>query len=159
MKCMKAVVPRAVCGLPIAEAVPAQATEGGIGRPITGMEVTPYAAVVPNARITFDPAASTSTTTFNSATNTWETTVPAGLAGNVFASGLPFVVPAAGFPGGINPIVSHARWPRPMDLPCPSGAQRPWFVPIGRIGTRGLRQRALRRPTLPQFTRTSTASS
>ncbi|CDY77772.1 hypothetical protein BGLT_06577 [Caballeronia glathei] len=47
MKCMKAVAPRAVCGLPIAEAVPAQATEGGIGRPITGMEVTPYAAVVP----------------------------------------------------------------------------------------------------------------
>jgi len=70
---------------------------------------TPYAAVVPNARITFDPAASTSTTTFNSATNTWETTVPAGLAGNVFASGLPFVVPAAGFPGGINPIVWKAH--------------------------------------------------
>lgn len=49
MKGMKAVVSGAACGPPIAAAVPAQATEGGIDRPITGMQVTPYAGAVPPA--------------------------------------------------------------------------------------------------------------
>jgi hypothetical protein len=68
----------------------------------------PYTIVVPNARITFDPAVAVATTTFNSGTNTWETTVPANVAGNVFASAVPFTVPA-NFPGGINPVTWKAH--------------------------------------------------
>jgi hypothetical protein len=56
----------------------------------------------PSATITFDPAVTTSTTTFTA--GQWVTTVPASLGGNVFLDGLAFLVPAGGLPGGINPV-------------------------------------------------------
>jgi len=65
---------------------------------------TPFTLNVPNASITFSPTATLATTTFNTATNEWETTLPStGLAGNDFLSGLAFQVPFD-FPGGINPV-------------------------------------------------------
>jgi len=64
----------------------------------------PYTLNVPNALITFDPAVTQATTTFDNGTNTWKTTVPSsGLAGNTFLSGLAFKVPT-NFPGGIKPV-------------------------------------------------------
>jgi hypothetical protein len=55
--------------------------------------------------VTFSPATTTATTTFDTTTQTWITDVPAsGLAGNVFLSGLGFAAPAGGLPGGINPV-------------------------------------------------------
>jgi hypothetical protein len=60
---------------------------------------------VPDAKVTFDPAVTTATTTYDAATNTWKTVLPPGGAGNTFLSGLTFPVPAAGLPGGINPVV------------------------------------------------------
>lgn len=56
------------------------------------------------AIITFSPTATEATTHYNTVTNTWETTVPAGFGDNVFLSGLTFQVPAGGLPGGINPV-------------------------------------------------------
>src|SRR5206468_6560316 len=52
-----------------------------------------YALTVPNAVVTFSPAATTATTVFDGATNTWRTTVPLGLGGNIFLDGLGFRVP------------------------------------------------------------------
>jgi hypothetical protein len=59
----------------------------------------------PNAQITFSPTATAATTSFNTATNTWITTVPSsGLSGNTFLSGFALPVPTGGLPGGVGPI-------------------------------------------------------
>jgi RHS repeat-associated protein len=65
----------------------------------------PYQLPVPDASITFSPSATSATTAFDINKKEWITTVPSsGLAGNTFISGLTFVVPAGGLPGGINPV-------------------------------------------------------
>jgi hypothetical protein len=59
----------------------------------------------PNATITFDPNATHSVTSFNALTNTWVTTIPSSQAGaDPFMTGLAFMVPRGGLPGGINPV-------------------------------------------------------
>ena len=64
-----------------------------------------YQLPVPDATITFSPSATAATTAFDSNKKEWITTVPSsGLAGNTFLSGLTFIVPAGGLPGGINPV-------------------------------------------------------
>jgi hypothetical protein len=70
---------------------------------------TPYNLSVPNATITISPTATAATTTFDAATQTWETTVPANLGGNLFLAGFALPVPA-GLPGGINPVTWHANF-------------------------------------------------
>jgi hypothetical protein len=65
------------------------------GRPVT--------LAVPAAVIQFDPNATTASTVYNASTQSWVTVVPAGYTGNVFLSGLPYVVPA-GFPAGLNSV-------------------------------------------------------
>jgi hypothetical protein len=62
-----------------------------------------YNLLVPDAVVIIDPAAKVATTVFNG--TDWITTVPASLSGNVFLSGLAFLVPAGGLPGGISPVV------------------------------------------------------
>jgi hypothetical protein len=64
---------------------------------------TNYNLPVPNGKIVFSPGASVATTTFDSGTNTWTTTVPVNQSGDVFFSGLPLPLPA-GLPGGTNPV-------------------------------------------------------
>jgi len=56
---------------------------------------------VPNASVTFDPNAVTATTNFVG--GMWVTTVPSGIKGNTFLSGLSFHVPA-NLPGSIHPV-------------------------------------------------------
>ncbi len=57
---------------------------------------------VPDAIITFDPAATTATTSF--AGGQWVTRVPSsGVAGQTFLSGVGYMVPS-NLPGGINPV-------------------------------------------------------
>ncbi len=63
-----------------------------------------YSLPAPNATITFSPTVTTSTTTFDAATNTWITTVPSSLAGNAFLDGLEYIVPTGGLPGGISNV-------------------------------------------------------
>jgi hypothetical protein len=54
-----------------------------------------YNLSVPNAQITFSPSASCASTTFDTITNTWMTTVPVSGDDEIFLSGLAFPVPAS----------------------------------------------------------------
>jgi hypothetical protein len=62
-----------------------------------------YNLPVPDAVITFDPSATTATTTFSVAANEWVSTVPEGLGGNTFLDGVALPVPN-GLPAGIKPV-------------------------------------------------------
>jgi len=55
----------------------------------------PYTVAVPNAQVTFSPTAVCAGTTFDTASNTWMTTVPLGGSDEVFLTGLAFPVPAS----------------------------------------------------------------
>jgi hypothetical protein len=68
-----------------------------------------YTVNVPNAQITFDPNAACASTSFDTATNTWTTTVP--LAGNdeIFLSGVSFPVPA-GFANANGRVQGPVTW-------------------------------------------------
>jgi len=68
-----------------------------------------YTVNVPDARVTFSPTATSATTVFNTATNTWETTVPSKLSGNVFLDGVGFSVPT-NLPGSIKPVSWSGRF-------------------------------------------------
>lgn len=65
---------------------------------------TSYSLSVPNAKITFSASASCSSTTYDSVTNTWITTVPITGDDEVFLTGLAWPVPPGGLPGGANPV-------------------------------------------------------
>ena len=56
---------------------------------------------VPNAQITFSPSAACASTTFDSVSNTWMTTVPISGSDEIFLDGLAFQLPA-GFSGKIG---------------------------------------------------------
>ena len=61
-----------------------------------------FTLTVPDAVVTFDPLATTATTTFSG--GQWVTHVPSsGLAGNTFLSGLAYQLPG-NLPGGLNPV-------------------------------------------------------
>ena len=63
---------------------------------------TNFSIPVPDAQVTFDPAATTATTTFTG--GMWVTRLPAsGLAGNTFFSGASYQVPA-NIPGGLKSV-------------------------------------------------------
>jgi hypothetical protein len=63
-----------------------------------------YNLAVPDSTITFSSSNTTSTVTINTLANEWMVNTKAGLSGNYFMAGLPFLVPAGGLPGGINPV-------------------------------------------------------
>src|SRR6266540_5148494 len=71
---------------------------------------TNYSLPVPAATITFDPAATAASTSFDAASNRWATIVPGGLSGRAFLSGLAFAVPAGGLPGGISSVTWSAAF-------------------------------------------------
>ena len=64
---------------------------------------TTYSLPVPDAIVTFDPAATAATTTFNTPNNSWMTITPPGTAGNTFLAALAYPVPVA-LPGGVKPV-------------------------------------------------------
>jgi outer membrane protein assembly factor BamB len=64
---------------------------------------TPYTVTVPNATVTFNPGAKSATTSYDGTAQSWSTTVPSSIAGNVFLSGVGFPVPTS-FPGAIKPV-------------------------------------------------------
>ena len=63
-----------------------------------------YSLAVPNAKITFSTSATCTSTTFDSVSNTWMTTVPISGDDEVFLTGLAWPVPSGGLPGGANPV-------------------------------------------------------
>lgn len=64
----------------------------------------PYNLAVPNAKVTFSTSASCTSTTFDSSTNTWMTTVPVTGDDEIFLTGLAWPVPSGGLPPGANPV-------------------------------------------------------
>ena len=64
---------------------------------------SPVTVHVPDSAITFSPAATGATTTYDAATDTWLTTLPAQFSGNAFLGAAAFPVTTA-LPGGINPV-------------------------------------------------------
>jgi len=65
---------------------------------------TQYQLSVPNAQIVFSPTATCSSTTFDTMTSTWVTTVPVQGDDEIFLTGLAWPVPSGGLDGGINPV-------------------------------------------------------
>ena len=80
--------------------------DSGLTINFTGQTImsSDFSLNVPNSRITFSWSASSASTFFDASTNTWITTVPAGFGNDVFLSGLAYLVPPGGLPGGINPV-------------------------------------------------------
>lgn len=76
-------------------------TQGNISFTAGGIA---YSLAVPNARITFSPGASCTSTTFDSVTNTWMTTVPISGDDEIFLTGLAWAVPSPGLAPGANPV-------------------------------------------------------
>ena len=76
-------------------------THGNIAFSVEGHS---YSLAVPNARITFSPGASCTSTTFDSVTNTWMTTVPISGDDEIFLTGLAWPVPSGGLAPGANPV-------------------------------------------------------
>jgi hypothetical protein len=68
-----------------------------------------YTVPVPNATITVDPSATMGTTTFNAATNTWMTTSPVNVSGNIFLDGVALPLPN-GLPGGVQNVSWSAQF-------------------------------------------------
>jgi len=60
--------------------------------------------VVPDAKIVFNPNITAPSITFDAANNAWLTTVPLDTDDNSFLTGLPWLVPAGGIPGDIEPV-------------------------------------------------------
>ena len=63
----------------------------------------PQSVSVPNTVLTLSPTATSATTSFDAGTNTWKTTAPASLSGNVFLDGVAFQA-VGGLPGGIKNV-------------------------------------------------------
>jgi hypothetical protein len=59
---------------------------------------------VPDARIVIDPDVTTASTTFDAVNNVWLTTIPFDLDDSAFLTGMPWLVPAGGIPGDIEPV-------------------------------------------------------
>jgi hypothetical protein len=93
-----------VSGLPSNKKVVLHISSQSITIPATGSSPQ-YIVPVPDAFITFDPAATLATTTFDTVNNVWRMTFPpSGMSGNIFYGGAAFKVPAAGLPGGIKNV-------------------------------------------------------
>jgi hypothetical protein len=70
---------------------------------------TTYSLAAPDSVLTFSPTATAATTTFDSSSNSWVTTLPSSFGGNAFLGGLAFPVTTA-LPGGINPVTWQGRF-------------------------------------------------
>jgi hypothetical protein len=64
---------------------------------------------VPNSVVTIDPSATSAVTTFDAASDSWQTTLPTHFSGNGFLGGVSLPVPN-GLPGGINPVTWQGQF-------------------------------------------------
>jgi hypothetical protein len=68
-----------------------------------------YTVSAPNAQITFDPSAACASTVFDTASNTWTTTVPLAGSDEIFLSGVAFPVPAS-FASAYGRVQGPVTW-------------------------------------------------
>jgi hypothetical protein len=59
---------------------------------------------MPDAKIVIDPSVTTASTTFDAANNVWITAIPFDPDDSAFLTGMPWLVPAGGIPGDIEPV-------------------------------------------------------
>ena len=86
----------------------------------------PYTLSVPDAVVTFDPAASCSSTTFDTSSQTWRTTVPLKSSDEIFLSGLAFPVPS-----GFSKVNGNVTWQGSMSADQPGiGIQWKWGAAV-----------------------------
>jgi hypothetical protein len=64
---------------------------------------------LPDSLITLSPSATSASTSFDAANNTWDTTLPLKFGGNAFLGGGSVAVPA-GLPGGLNPVTWQGQF-------------------------------------------------
>lgn len=82
-----------------------------------------FTLAVPNAQITFSPTATCASTSFDTLTNTWMTTVPVGGCDEIFLTGLAFPVPGnfggtakgnvtwdGSFSSNVSGVSAHWKW-------------------------------------------------
>jgi hypothetical protein len=70
---------------------------------------TSYDVPVPDSVVTIDPSATMATTSFNTVTNQWETSIPKSFSGNAFIGAVAWPVPV-NLPGGIHPVTWSAQF-------------------------------------------------
>ncbi len=71
---------------------------------------TAYSVALPRAKVIYSPTATSTTTAYDAATQTWVTTVsPGNWDKDIFLSGVAIPAPAAGFPAGIKPVTVGGR--------------------------------------------------
>jgi hypothetical protein len=87
-------------GAPAGAAVTVRFDQASVSYVVGGVTTT---VAAPSGVVTFSPAATTASTSYDATSNTWHSTVPAGLGGNTFLSGLAVPLPA-GLPGGVRPV-------------------------------------------------------
>jgi hypothetical protein len=68
-----------------------------------------YNLPAPNADVTLSPLTTTATTSFNAATNSWETTLPMKFSGNGFLNGLAYQLTSP-LPGGIKNVTWQGQF-------------------------------------------------
>lgn len=73
------------------------------------IELAGSTLAVPDGVVTFSPTVTTATTTVDPITGAWTTTVPKGLAGNTFLSGLAVPI-ASDLRGGAGPVTWHGTF-------------------------------------------------
>jgi hypothetical protein len=102
----------------------------GVGNNLVTVQVTDvnvssseFDLDLPDALVTFDPAATTATTVFNTVLNRWETTVPSSYTSNVFMSG-GFLDLPTGLKGGVKDV----NWSATFHIvtPVPVGVSWQW---------------------------------
>jgi hypothetical protein len=59
---------------------------------------------VPDAKVVIDPGVTTASTLFDAVDNVWIITIPFDLDDSAFLTGIPWLVPAGGIPGDIEPV-------------------------------------------------------
>jgi len=82
---------------------------------------SPVSVDVPPATITFDPAATAASTTWDTASQSWVTRVPAKFTGNVFLTGVAYPVPAS-----ISAAVKDVKWAARFSQSAPAGIVPEW---------------------------------
>jgi hypothetical protein len=70
---------------------------------------TNYVVPVPDSTIVLSPTATTASTTFDSSSNSWVTTLPKSFSGNAFLGGVALPLGVT-LPGGINPVVWQGQF-------------------------------------------------
>ena len=63
-----------------------------------------FSLEVPSGEIVFSPSATCASTSFDTSTNTWVTTLPTSGDDEIWLTGLAFKVPTGGLPGSIMPV-------------------------------------------------------